>query len=344
MFFDSGNGGTVSARPDWLEDIFKFAHPTLRKSIWQILDTFIPYFALWALMIYIIQKSNSFWLTIIPAIVAAALLVRIFIIFHDCCHRSFFTSQRANQIMGYISGILTFTPYHKWRLSHLRHHATSGDLDRRGSGDVWTMTVDEYVAAPALRRLTYRLYRNPFIMFGLGPVFSFLLINRISNKGAKASERNSVIITNLAILGIIALAGLTIGIGTYLKIQLPVILIAGSMGIWLFYVQHQFEDVYWARHDVWKPTRAALEGSSYYKLPKILQWFTGNIGLHHIHHAQPKIPNYNLQRCYNTMSAMREVKPLTLRKSLKSLRMRLWDEKKQKLAGFTTLKARYYKN
>jgi omega-6 fatty acid desaturase (delta-12 desaturase) len=288
-------------------------------------------------MVYTIKSGIPYWITLALAIVAAGLLVRIFILFHDCGHGSFFSSPKANEILGYISGILTFTPYHSWRTSHARHHATAGNLDRRGSGDVWTMTVEEFKAAPRHVRLGYRLFRNPVILLGLGPAGSFLLAQRFSHKGAKRRERVSVLITNLAILAIIVLASLTIGFWTYVAIQLPIILIGGALGIWLFYVQHQYEGVYWARQGTWDPFKAAMEGSSYYKLPRILQWFTGNIGLHHIHHLRPRIPNYNLQPCYDAIPAMRDVEPLTIRQSLKSLGLNLWDEDQGALVSFRSL-------
>jgi omega-6 fatty acid desaturase (delta-12 desaturase) len=335
----SGPAKTQLTRPDWYQSILKYDQPSLRKAIGQLIDTFVPYFALWALMVRTVQSGHAYWVTLALAIVAAALLVRIFIFFHDCCHGSFFASRRANRILGYISGMLTFTPYEDWRRSHAGHHATAGDLDRRGTGDVWTLTVEEYLAAPGLRRLVYRFFRNPLVMFGLGPAFVFLLAQRFPHKGTRKRERNSVVFTDLAILAIIGVASVTIGLRAYALIQLPIMLVASTIGVWLFYVQHQFEGVYWARHEVWDPMRAALEGSSYYKLPRVLQWFTGNIGLHHIHHVRPRIPNYNLQQCYDDTPALQAVRPLTIRRSLQSLRMNLWDEKRQKLVSFRSLKA-----
>ncbi|HSR33940.1 MAG TPA: fatty acid desaturase, partial [Anaerolineae bacterium] len=302
-----------------------------------LVNTFVPYLGLWVLMIYLIETGTPYWITLVLAVVAAGFMVRIFIFFHDAGHGSFFSSPRANTALGYISGVLTFTPYDSWRRSHARHHATSGNLDRRGMGDVWTMTVEEYRAAPRKKQLAYRMYRNPLVMFGLGPVGSFLIAQRFPQIGVKRREQLSVLGTDLALLAIIVLASVTIGFWTYVLIQLPIILIGGALGIWLFYVQHQYEGVYWARDEAWDPTKAALEGSSFYKLPKVLQWFTGNIGLHHIHHLRPRIPNYNLQQCYDKVPAMQAVQPLTIGKSLKSLRMNLWDEKQQKLVSFRSL-------
>jgi omega-6 fatty acid desaturase (delta-12 desaturase) len=329
-----------AARPDWYKSVARYQRPDLRKAVWQLVDTLVPYAALWVVMVRTVQLGVPYWITLALAVVAAGFMARIFIIFHDCGHGSFFASRRANTIVGYVCGILTLTPYEDWRHSHGVHHATVGDLDRRGTGDVYVMTVDEYLAAPRLKRIAYRLFRNPLIMFGLGPGAVFLLTHRFPHKGAGKRQRYSVYITNLAIAAIVGVASLTIGLRTYVAVQLPIFLIGFAAGVWLFYVQHQFEGVYWARHEAWDPMRAALEGASYYKLPKVLQWFTGNIGLHHIHHVRPRIPNYNLQQCYDEVDAMQAVQPLTLRKSLKSLGLHLWDEDRQTLVGFRSLRAR----
>ena len=329
---------TGVSQPDWSQTLSIYGRPNLRRALWQISDTFIPYIALWALMVYLVTGRYSYWITLPLAVVAGMLLVRIFIIFHDCCHGSFFAWRPGNKILGYIAGILVFTPYDEWRSSHARHHVTAGDLDRRGTGDIWTMTVAEYKAASKLRRLGYRIYRNPLVMFFLGSAYLLLVSNRFSHKGARRHERRSVIYTNLAILALIILASLFLGFHDYIVIQLPVIVTAGIVGIWLFYVQHQFQGVYWSRHALWDPTRAALEGSSYYRLPTILQWLTGNIGLHHIHHMRPRIPNYNLQDCYDAIPELRDVTPVTLRGSLASIGMKLWDEEGQKMVGFSSIK------
>jgi omega-6 fatty acid desaturase (delta-12 desaturase) len=273
------------------------------------------------------------------ALVAGGILVRVFILFHDCCHGSFFASRRANTILGYASGILTFTPFADWRYAHNLHHATAGNLDRRGVGDIRTMTTAEYLAAPLRKRLAYRIYRNPFVLFGPGAALLFLFFQRFTTKGAGKRERRSVFLTNVALLAVVGTASVTIGFQTYLLIQLPVILIAGSLGLWLFYIQHQFESVYWAHNESWDPMKVALEGSSYFKLPKILQWFTGNIGLHHIHHVRPTIPNYNLQQCYDDMPVFQAVVPLTIRTSLQSLRLSLYDEEQKQLISFRSLKS-----
>jgi omega-6 fatty acid desaturase (delta-12 desaturase) len=330
--------GDKDSKPVWYRNLRKYEKPDIRKAVWQLLNTFVPYFLILYLMYRTIQSGYSYWITLALAVPAAGLLGRGFIFFHDCVHSSFFASRRANTILGYICGVLTFTPYGDWRRAHGLHHATVGDLDRRGIGDIWTLTVDEYRAAPRLTQIRYRIFRNPLVLFGLGPVYEFLIAHRFYHSGAGGMDRFSVHFNNLAILAIIAVAGVTIGLRNYVLIQLPVILLCGLMAVWVFYVQHQFEGMYWSRHEEWDPIRIAMKGCSYYKLPRVLQWFSGNIGYHHIHHLRPRIPNYNLQRCYEEMPEMRTVEPLTIRKSLKSAFLSLWDESRKKVVGFRSLK------
>lgn len=329
---------TEVTRSDWYRALARYEQPDLRKASWQLLDTFVPYLTLWILMVCMVRQGVPYRYVFPLIVVAAGLLVRIFIFFHDCGHGSFFSSRRANRILGYISGILTFTPYEDWRHEHAGHHATAEDLDRRGMGDVWTMTVAEYLAAPKREQLAYRFFRHPFVLFVLGPPILFLISQRFPHKGAGKRERNSVLLTNLALLAIFGIASVTIGLRAYLLIQIPIMTLAATCGVWMFYVQHQYEKVYWARHQDWDPIRAALEGSSYYQLPKVLQWFSGNIGLHHIHHLRPRIPNYNLQQCYDDIAELQAVEPLTLRRSLRSPFLNLWDESEQKLVSFRSLK------
>ncbi|MDZ4347493.1 MAG: fatty acid desaturase [Candidatus Binatia bacterium] len=339
MFINADSTNFKMAKPAWYQAIGSYAYSDLRKSLWQLVDTFVPYGLLWALMLYTVRQGYPYWVTLALAVAAGGILVRVFILFHDCCHGSFFASRRANTILGYVSGILTFTPYEDWRSAHNIHHATAGDLDRRGVGDIRTMTTAEYLAAPRRRRLAYRIYRNPFILFGPGAALLFLFFQRFTTKGAGKRERQSVFLTNVALLVVGGLASLTIGFQTYLLIQLPVILVGATLGLWLFYIQHQFESVYWTRHESLDPMKVALDGSSYFKLPKILQWFSGNIGLHHVHHARPTIPNYHLQQCHDDIPALHAVEPLTIRTSFKSLRLALYDEKQQKLISFHSLAA-----
>lgn len=326
-------------KPAWYSAMATYGSSNPGKAVWQVLNTFIPYCLLWALMLQTVQRGYSYWITLALAVVAGGMMVRIFILFHDCCHGSFFSSRAANTVLGYVSGVATFTAFEDWKYAHNSHHATAGDLDRRGIGDIWTMTKEEYLAASAGTRLRYRFYRHPFVLFGPGAAILFLFIQRFPTKGAGTKERKSVLLTNLALLIVIAVASFTIGFKTYLLIQLPIILVGGTSGLLLFYIQHQFENVYWARHDVWDPMRVALEGSSYLKLPKILQWFTGNINLHHIHHVRPNIPNYNLQKCYEKVAAFQAVKPITIWTSFNMLRLGLFDERQQKMVSFHSLKA-----
>jgi acyl-lipid omega-6 desaturase (Delta-12 desaturase) len=320
----------------WKEIVAKYQTPTNLRATWQLLNTLVPYVALWALMLWAV--SVSWWLAVPLAILAGGFLVRTFIIFHDCCHNCFFPSNTANNVCGFFTGVLTFTPLNHWRWEHNLHHSSSGDLDRRGVGDIWTLTVQEYLEASRWKRFAYRLARNPFILFCLAPLYLFLIQNRIPNRKAAKRERHSVAWTNLAIV-LIAI-GLTYLFGwkAYLILQLIVLLTAGSAGIWLFYVQHQFEDVYWERSEEWDYSHAALKGSSFYKLPKILQWFSGNIGFHHIHHLSPRIPNYRLEKCHKSEPLFQAVKPVTLLTSLKSFTFRLWDERRQRLVGYEILR------
>ena len=339
LFADTNSAEGKAIKPVWYRTIAKYGQSNLRKSIWQLFNTLGSYGLLWALMILTVQWNYPYWVTLSLAFVAAGILVRVFILFHDCCHGSFFTSRRANTVLGYVAGILTFTAFEDWRHAHNRHHATAGDLDHRGVGDIWTMTTEEYNSAPLRKRLGYRVYRNPLILLGPGAALLFLCFQRFPTKGAGKRESRSVRRTNLALLCIVAIAASTIGLRTYLLIQLPIILIAGGLGLWLFYIQHQFENVYWVRHEAWDPLSVALEGSSYFKLPKILQWFTGNIGLHHVHHVRPSIPNYNLQRCHDEIPAFQAVEAITFKTSFRSLQLGLYDAEKRKLVSFRSLPA-----
>jgi omega-6 fatty acid desaturase (delta-12 desaturase) len=331
----TGNGSQTDTAA-WKEIVARYQKPSVGRSLWQITNTVVPYIGLWALMYYTVQIS--WWLTIPLAILAGAFVVRIFIIFHDCGHGAYFKSQRANHIVGSITGVLTFTPYYHWRWEHAIHHSSSGDLDRRGTGDVWTLTVQEYLESSRWKKFSYRLARNPFVLFVLAPLGLFLLIQRVPKFRAPTRERYSVYGTNL-VLGAVA-AGLIwlFGLKAWLIIQLTVLMVAGSAGVWLFYVQHQFEGVYWERAEEWDYAQAALQGSSFYKLPRILQWFSGNIGFHHIHHLSPRIPNYHLEKCHKAEPLFQTVKPVTLFSSLKSFTFRLWDEQQRKLVGYRHLR------
>ncbi len=320
----------------WKELVREYQEPSLWRALWQVVNSIGSYAVLWYLMYR--SLTISYWLTAGLTILAGAVLVRVFIIFHDCGHGSFFKSTAANNFMGFITGLLTFTPYFHWRWEHSVHHASSGHLDKRGTGDVWTMTVQEYLEAGRGKRFAYRLARNPVILFGLAPLALFVVLQRFPKSKADPRECYSVYWMNAAIVAVGAAMAMFFGLGTYIILQLVVMLVAGSAGVWMFYVQHQFEDVYWERAEEWDYTAAALQGSSFYKLPRVLQWFTGNIGFHHIHHLSPRIPNYNLERCHNAHELFRSVKPITLVTSLKSMTFRFWDEKRKRLIGYRELR------
>jgi acyl-lipid omega-6 desaturase (Delta-12 desaturase) len=322
-------------RKNWRALVAPYQHSDIRRSLWQLANSIIPYLLLWAAMVWSLQVS--YWLTLALAVPAAGFLLRIFIIFHDCGHGSFFKTNRANAITGWITGVLTYTAFQYWTRDHAVHHATSGDLDRRGTGDVDTLTVKEYLALPPLRRLAYRIMRQPFFLFVIGAPLVFLFAHRFSRPGAGKRERNSIITTNLALAALILLLSLAVGFKSFVLIQLPIIWLASTAGVWLFYVQHQFQGVYWRRHPEWNYLDSALLGASYYKLPRLLQWFSGNIGFHHIHHLAPRIPNYHLEKCQNDNPALQSVPTLTLLSSFQSMRLSLYDEDRRRLISFSEL-------
>jgi omega-6 fatty acid desaturase (delta-12 desaturase) len=328
--------GPSAAATDMSKDnVARCQTASLGRAGWQLINSFVPYVLLWIVMDYAL--AVSYWLMLPAAILAAGFLVRIFIIFHDCGHGSFFKFKRANNAVGVVAGLLNLTPYRHWRWQHALHHGTAGDLDRRGSGDIWTLTVQEYLRGTRWKRFAYRLARNPFILFVIAPLYIFVVHHRFAAPSAPVRERRSVRYTNWALLGIALAMSMVIGLKALLVIQLTVSAFAGAAGLWLFYVQHQFEGAFWARSADWNYTAAALRGSSFYKLPRILQWFTGNIGFHHIHHLSPRIPNYHLQRCHDADPFFRTIKPVTLFGSLKSLTFRLWDEQRNAFVGFRQL-------
>ena len=320
----------------WKAIVARYQQPSTWRALWQIIDSIVPYVLLWYLMYR--SLSVSWWITLPLAVLASGFLIRIFIIFHDCGHGSFFKSQLANDTVGFIAGVITFTPYYHWRWEHAVHHTGSGDLDKRGTGDIWTMTVQEYLESSRWKRFAYRLARNPIVLFVIAPVFLFLIRQRFPSPGASKRERESVQWMNLAILGMVTGLIWIFGFKSYLLIQLTITGVGGAIGIWMFYVQHQFEGVYWERGEDWDYTAAALQGSSFYKLPKILQWFSGNIGFHHIHHLSPRIPNYNLERCHKADPLFQNVPSVTLLSSLKALTFRLWDEPLRQLVGYGRLR------
>lgn len=314
----------------------EFARPKLNTSVIQLFNTLVPFFLLWFLAYK--SLSISIWLSLLFSVTAAFFVIRTFIIFHDCTHYSFFRNNRANRIVGTLTGIITLFPYTKWQRNHSIHHATSSNLDKLGVGDIWIMTVDEYLEASPSTRLQYRLYRNPFVLFILGPFLLYFVTNRINRKNAPWKERLNTYIINIGILGTYGGLIYLIGWQSFILVQLPIVFIAGTLGIWLFYVQHQFEDSYFENEDKWNFVKAAVDGSSYYKLPKFLQWLTGNIGYHHVHHLSPRIPNYHLEKAHEKTPPLSQVTTITLKSSLQALNFRLYDEENRRFISFKEVK------
>ncbi|MFE0504366.1 fatty acid desaturase [Peribacillus butanolivorans] len=327
---------TIQDTKNLRKQVAPFEQSTTKESIWQIINTLGPFIILWYLTY--ISLSVSYWLALVPAVIAAGFLTRIFIIFHDCTHHSFFKSRRINRIVGTAMGVLTLFPFDQWGHEHSVHHATSGNLDKRGTGDIWTLTVDEYLAAPLRLRLAYRFYRNPLVMFGIGPIYVFLLKNRFNRKGARKKEKMNTYLTNVLIVVLVGLLCLAVGWQSVLLVQGSIFLISGSVGIWLFYVQHTFEDSYFEEDKEWEYVKAAVEGSSFYKLPKLMQFLTGNIGYHHVHHLSPRVPNYKLEEAHNNTLPLKNVPTITLATSVRSIRFRLWDEENKNFIGFKDLR------
>jgi omega-6 fatty acid desaturase (delta-12 desaturase) len=330
----------MNAGPDRLpcrEELAPFAVPCLRRGLLAIATSLVPYLALCCAMYLTLGVSPV--LTVLLTIPAAGFLVRVFVVFHDCAHGSLLPSRRANAIVGSVLGLLVLSPFRRWRHDHAVHHATAGDLDRRGVGDIVTLTVAEYRARSWRGRAGYRLIRNPFVMFGFGPVFAMVVGPRIVAKGARPRMRNSVLGTDLALFAIVGGICWLIGWRDFLIVWAPAALVAGSVGIWLFYVQHQFEDAYWERGIDWTYADAALRGSSYLKLPRVLAFFTGNIGLHHVHHLNARIPNYHLPQAHASSPVFASVPTLSLWDGLRAVRYKLWDEQSGRLVTFAQARA-----
>jgi len=330
------NSQNVTPDRSWVQVIRQYNHPDPLKSWWQFASNLLLYSIAWFLMY--LSLSYSYWITLGLSIPAAGMLVRLFIIYHDLGHGSFFKSRNLSKWLGVFLGILTFTPYFSWSANHYIHHETVGNLDKRGIGDVWTMTVGEYKESSKWKKIIYRFYRNPVTMFGIGPLYVFLIGNRFIKKYMDNKSRLGVYITNAGLLLFSVSMSMLLGVKAFLLIQLPIIYIAGIAGFWLFYVQHQFNPTHWARSDTWDYKKVALEGSSFYKLPRILQYFTGNIGFHHIHHLSPLIPNYNLSRCHHENALFNGIKPLGFWPGFKTVTFRLWNEKTQEMISFRKLR------
>ena len=323
----------------WREMVTPYEAPSLARSIWQVASTLVPL----AIMLYVMYRSLAYpyWATLLLAVPTAGLTVRTFTIMHDCAHGSLFQQRWANDLVGWFTGVLALTPYVQWRRDHVLHHASSGDLNRRGHGDVWTLTVREYEALPRLGKFRYRLFRHPIVLFGLGPLHMALgqrWRSRSTATGKK--ELASVRETDLALIALFLGFSALIGPLAVVAIYVPVFMMAGAAGIWLFYVQHQFEDTYWAEHEEWDYVTASIRGSSYYKLPAVLNWFTCNIGLHHVHHLSPRIPNYRLHACHNANEQLQKATTIGILESRKSVGLTLWDEDAHRMVGWDALRRR----
>jgi acyl-lipid omega-6 desaturase (Delta-12 desaturase) len=323
--------------PFWRDALAPYAEPHLGRSLLGVATSLVPYLLLLVLMY--LALDVSYLLVLALAVPAAGFQVRTFITFHDCAHGSFLPSKRANAWLGAVLGVVLYTPFQSWRHAHAVHHATAGDLDRRGTGDVHTLTVAEYRAASWRGRLAYRLFRNPFVMFGLGPTYAMVLQPRLVLRSARPRSRRSVIATDIALAVLVGGLCWLVGWREFLLVQGPPILFAGAAGVWLFYVQHQFEDTYWQSGGEWSYADAALRGSSYLRLPRVLQFFSGNIGLHHVHHLSAKVPNYNLQRAHDQNPIFHEVPTLSLWDGLRAVRLKLWDERRRRLVTFAEARA-----
>ena len=324
----------------WKKLLAPYRQPSLPRALGQLLNSALPFAAIWALMAWTLERAPI--VSLLLAIPAAGLFIRLFIIQHDCGHGSFFRSANANHALGTALGILTLFPYGYWRRTHAIHHATSGNLDARELGDVVTLTVAEYRALSWWGRLRYRLYRHPVVLFGVGPVYQFVLKHRFPFDIPWSWKREwvSVLLNNLGLLAVGGGLCVRVGWKTFLIVEGAIVMVAGPIGVWLFYVQHQFEETYWDREDAWSFYRAGVHGSSFYDLPRWLHWWTGNIGYHHIHHLSSRIPNYRLRDAFVENPALQRVTRLTLRQSLRCARLRLWDEEARTMIGFRELAGR----
>jgi len=324
--------------PFWRKVVAPYEQASLRRAALDLATSVVPYLALTVAMYLLLDVSV--WITLALAIPAWGFLMRTFIVFHDCTHGCFMLTKRGNLWVGRLTGFLVFQPFANWRHTHAVHHGTAGDLDRRGTGDVPTLTLEEYVSSPWKKRLGYRLFRNPLVMFGLGPIWSLMIGPRIWSRKMRPRRLRSVIVTNVAFAVVLGAIWWFVGFEAWLLVQMPAAILAGTVGVWLFYVQHQFEDVYWEGGEQWSYADAALRGSSYLKLPRVLQFFTGNIGVHHVHHLSTRIPNYNLQRAHDENPIFHDVPVLTLRDGLRSTRLKVIDPHSGRLLTWSEVRAR----
>lgn len=319
---------------NWLKELAQYCVPNPLRSVFELVITGIGFVGLWVAAWA--SLSISYWLTLAICIPAAGFLVRLFLIQHDCGHGALFRNRVLNDWVGRVLGIFSFTPYYVWRRSHALHHGRSGNLDKRGFGDIDTLTLREYEALPRLQRFGYRLYRHPLVLFAFGPAYNFLLRNRLPFEFMDAGKRYwiSAMGTNIAIALVITVLIALIGPGPFFLVHLPILLLAASIGVWLFFVQHQFEDTYWAKDDEWALQDASFFGSSHYQLPLVLRWMTANIGVHHVHHLNSRIPYYRLQQVLRDFPELYAVRKLTLMQSFTCVKLALWDEGQKKLISF----------
>lgn len=318
----------------WLKILAKYRQPRIGRSALELLVTVVPFAGFWAIAYFAL--AYGFWYGLIAIIPAAAFLLRLFMIQHDCGHGSFFARRGPDDWTGRVIGVLTLTPYDYWRRAHAAHHASAGNLDERGTGDITTLTISEYRALSPMKRLGYRLYRHPLVMFGIGPAWLFLLKQRVPFGMMKGGALPwvSTMATNAAILVCAALVAWMVGLLPFLLIHLPIVLLAGAAGIWLFYVQHQFEETHWSAGEDWQFPQAALHGASHYDLPLVLRWLTGNIGIHHVHHLSSRIPYYRLPEVLRDHPQLADIGRITLWESLRCVRLVLWDDGRQRLVSF----------
>ena len=320
------------------DKLSKYCHARPGRAVWELSITGALFLACW--LVALIGFAHVHWLFAFLSAPAGVFLVRLFLIQHDCGHGSFFRNRIWNDIVGRTIGVLTWTPYAYWRRLHANHHATSGNLDMRGKGDIDTLTVTEYRSLNSWRRLQYRLYRNPFVLFGLGPAYVFMLKQRMPLELLRDVKDGwiSVMTTNAGIIGLIIVASIVAGPAALAAVHLPTTLCAATIGVWLFYVQHQFHETRWDGHDEWDFHRQAVEGSSFYDLPGPLRWLTANIGIHHVHHLRSRIPSYRLHECLKDIPELRKVNRLTMWASLKCASLALWDDGERKLLSFRTIR------